>query len=188
MELMITLALAGVILGVGVPAFNNFAKNGRLTGAANETLVALMTARNEAVRRQIRTSLCASSTPSALLAICDNTATAGFIGFVDANANCQRDSGEDIIANVSFHSEMKSNANMSCIGYSPNGFRAVVSGQPSNARAVFCDARGISKVNPSSTFSNARGIEIVATGRAAVTRLYADLNTWAGGATPVTCP
>jgi type IV fimbrial biogenesis protein FimT len=188
MELMVTLALAGVVLGIGVPAFKNFAANGRLTGAANETLVALVTSRNEAVRRQTRTSFCATSTPDSTLAICENTAKQGFIGFVDANSNCQRDTGEELVTNVVLHSEIQWKKNMNCVGYAPNGFRAVVAGEPSNARAVFCDARGTAKINPTSTISAGRGIEIVATGRSAVTRLYADLNTWAGGSTPVTCP
>lgn len=188
MELMITLALAGVLLGIGVPAFNNFARNGRLTGAANETLVVLIAARNEAVRRQMRTSFCASSTPAATLAICQNTATAGYISFVDVNANCQRDAGEEIIANVAFHTEITARKNMNCIGYAPNGFRAVVGGEPSNARTVFCDARGIAKITPTSTISAARGLEVVATGRPAVTRLHSDLNTWAGSTESVTCP
>jgi type IV fimbrial biogenesis protein FimT len=188
MELMITLALAGVLLGIGVPAFNDFARNGRLTGAANETLVTLIAARNEAVRRQQRTSFCASSTPGSPLAICANSASAGYIAFVDVNSNCQRDAGEELISNVVFHTEITATKNMNCIGYAPNGFRAVVAGEPSNARAVFCDTRGIEKVTPTSTISAARGLEIVATGRAAVTRLHADLNTWAGSTESVTCP
>jgi hypothetical protein len=77
---------------------------------------------------------------------------------------------------------------MSCIGYAPNGFRVPIAGQPSNARAVFCDNRGTAKVKDGTTLSYARGVEIVATGRAAVTRLYDDLNLWAGSETPVTCP
>ena len=188
LELMITLTLAGLIMGIGVPAFRNFAKNGRLTGAANEMLVTIVSARNEAVRRQLRTSFCPSTTPDADLAICASTATQGYIAFVDLNSNCQRDVGEEIISNFVVHSEVTSKKNLTCIGFGSNGFRIPTTGNPSNARAVFCDSRGIAKVTPSSTDSVARGVEIVGTGRPAVTRLFADLNTWAGGATPVTCP
>ena len=85
MELMVTLAVAAAVFGLGVPAFREFGKNGRLTGAANEMLVTLMTARNEAVRRQVRPSFCPSSTPDADLAICELDATQGYIAFVDKN-------------------------------------------------------------------------------------------------------
>jgi type IV fimbrial biogenesis protein FimT len=188
MELMVTLSLAAVILSIGVPAFRDFGRNGRLTGAANEMLVTLIAARNEAVRRQMRTSFCPSAAPDDPLAVCADGATQGYISFVDANASCQREVGEELISNFLTHSEILSNDNLSCIGYAPNGFRVPISGQPANARAVFCDKRGIAKLPDGSPYSYARGVEIVATGRAAVTRLYDELNLWAGGDPAVTCP
>ncbi|HET9864287.1 MAG TPA: GspH/FimT family pseudopilin [Steroidobacteraceae bacterium] len=188
MELMVTLALAAVVFGLGVPAFREFGKNGRLTGAANEMLVTLMTARNEAVRRQVRTSFCPSETPDSNLAICDSDATEGYIAFVDENDNCQRDDDEELVSSFVTHSEIKTADNISCIGYGASGFRIPVAGQPANARAVFCDDRGIAKVSDGTDFSYARGVEVVATGRPATTRLYDELNTWAGEDDPVTCP
>jgi len=189
MELMVTVALAAAIFGLGVPAFREFGKNGRLTGAANEMLVTIMAARNEAVRRQVRTSFCPSSTPDADLAICEGEATEGYISFVDTNNNCQRDDGEELVSSFVTHSEIKTGNNISCIGYGANGFRIPVGGQAANARAVFCDDRGIAKVADGSGISYARGVEIVATGRAAATRLYDDLSFWAGEEDDaVTCP
>jgi len=189
MELMVTVALAAVVFGLGVPAFREFGKNGRLTGAANEMLVTVMAARNEAVRRQVRTSFCPSETPDADLAICDIDATQGYIAFIDTNNNCQRDDGEELVSSFVTHSEIKTANNISCIGYGPSGFRVPVGGQAANARAVFCDDRGIAKVVDGSDLSYARGVEIVATGRAAATRLYDDLAFWAAEEDePVTCP
>jgi type IV fimbrial biogenesis protein FimT len=188
MELMVTLALAAVILGIGVPAFRDFGLNGRLTGAANEMLVTLNSARNEAVRRQMRTSFCPSATPDDELAICATSATQGFIGFVDTNSNCQRDSGEELVSSFVTHSLITAKNNIGCIGYLPNGFRVPIEGQPGTAHAVFCDKRGIAAEPSGSGISFARGVEVVATGRAAVTRLFSDLTLWAGGDTPVTCP
>jgi type IV fimbrial biogenesis protein FimT len=188
MELMVTVAVAAAIFGIGVPAFRDFGKNGRLTGAANETLLTFMTARNEAVRRQLRTTVCPAAAPDDALAICDEEARGGFIAFMDTNANCQRDDGEEIVSTMVAHSEIKTGTNIACIGYVPSGFRIPVDGQPVNARAVFCDNRGIAKVSDGSNLSYARGIEILATGRAAVSRLAADLDLWADGDDPVTCP
>jgi type IV fimbrial biogenesis protein FimT len=189
MELMITLALAAVVLSIGVPAFRDFGMNGRLTGAANETLITLNTARNEAVRRQARTSFCSSPTPDELLAVCDFDATQGYIAFVDTNSNCQRDVGEEIVSSMVSHTEIKQRDNLTgCIGYAPNGFRLVIAGQTPNVHMVFCDKRGTAKQTDGTTFSYARGLEVVATGRGAVTKLFADINLWAGGSAPVTCP
>jgi Tfp pilus assembly protein FimT len=151
-------------------------------------LVTLVTARNEAVRRQTRTSFCPSTTPDDSLAVCSVDATQGYISFVDGNNNCQRDAGEELVQSMVNHSEIYGRDNIGCIGYAPNGFRVPIEGQPSNARAVFCDKRGIAKVTDGTNISYARGVEVVATGRAAVTRLYADLNLWSGGDSPVTCP
>jgi Tfp pilus assembly protein FimT len=175
-------------MSIGVPAFREWTQNGRLTGAANEMLVTLVTARNEAVRRQERTSFCPSPAPDSTLPVCDDEATAGYIAFVDKNGDCQRDDGEDIVSSFVKHSEVKSAGNVSCIGYAPTGFRIPIAGQPANARAVFCDKRGIAKTTSTSKYSFGRGVEIVATGRAAVTRLYDDLNLWEGGDSPVKCP
>jgi type IV fimbrial biogenesis protein FimT len=188
MELMITVAVAAAIFALGVPAFREFGKNGRLTGAANEMLVTLMTARNTAVRQQVRTSFCPSETPGDTLAVCDAEANEGYIAFIDTNSNCERDDDEELISSFETHSEMHSTRNMSCIGYGPNGFRVPIVGQPTNARAVFCDDRGTAKVTDGTDLSYARGVEIVATGRAAVSRLSADLALWAGGDDAVTCP
>ena len=188
MELMVTVAVAAAIFGIGVPAFRDFGKNGRLTGAANETLLTFMTARNEAVRRQLRTSVCPAETPDADLAVCEEGATGGFIAFIDANSNCLRDDDEEVVSSMIAHSEIHTGSNITCIGYAPSGFRVPVEDQPVNARAVFCDSRGTAKVADGSNLSYARGVEILATGRAAVSRLAADLEVWAGGDNPVTCP
>jgi prepilin-type N-terminal cleavage/methylation domain-containing protein len=187
LELMMTIGLASLIAGIGVPAFREWTQNGRLTGAANEMLVTIVTARNEAVRRQTRTSFCPSPAPDSTLAVCDDEATAGFISFVDKNNNCQRDTGEDLVSSFVKHTQVISAHNMSCIGYSPSGFRIPIAGQPVNAHAVFCDKRGINPVASGSNYSLGRGVEIVATGRAAVTRLYDELNLWKGGDSPVKC-
>lgn len=188
-ELMITIALAAVIFGLAVPAFRDFARNGRLSGAANEMLVTLTTARNEAVRRSVRTSFCPAESPESTEAVCDEEATAGFISFVDVNGNCQRDGDDDVIVS-SFvtHTDVTAGNNILCVGYAGNGFRVPTAGTPSNAHIIFCDYRGVNPIADTSKFSYARGVEILATGRPAATRLQSDLELWSDGDNPVTCP
>ena len=52
MELMVTLALVGILVGLAVPSMREFIRNNRLTGGANDVLRALRLARSEAIKRQ----------------------------------------------------------------------------------------------------------------------------------------
>lgn len=51
LELMITLAIAGIITMIGIPSFQGLINNSRLTAHANDLLTALHYARSEAVTR-----------------------------------------------------------------------------------------------------------------------------------------
>ena len=50
-ELMITVAISGILLSVGIPSFNQTIANGRLTTNINRLVTALNYARSEAVKR-----------------------------------------------------------------------------------------------------------------------------------------
>lgn len=50
-ELMITIAIAGILVGVAIPSFTFIITSNRLTAYANELVTALNLARNEAVKR-----------------------------------------------------------------------------------------------------------------------------------------
>jgi len=143
MELLVTLMLAGVLLGLGVPAFRDFMRNGRLTGAANEMLITVVTARNEALRRQTVVSVCPSSTPADPAATCGGLTTKeGYIAFIDTDSNCVRDGAElgdpqNVVANFVTHTEITSARNGTCISFAPNGFRRIVGGQPTTMHTIF---------------------------------------------------
>jgi len=50
-ELMITLAIAGILMAIAVPSFNTSIRSSRLSASANELVTALNLARSEAVKR-----------------------------------------------------------------------------------------------------------------------------------------
>ena len=50
-ELVVTLAVAAILLGVGVPSFTAMVRDGRMEAAASELNLALYLARSEAVKR-----------------------------------------------------------------------------------------------------------------------------------------
>ncbi len=51
MELMVTIAIAGILLGVAIPSFTFIISSNRLTTCANELVTALNLARSEAIKR-----------------------------------------------------------------------------------------------------------------------------------------
>jgi type IV fimbrial biogenesis protein FimT len=51
MELMVTIAIAGILLGVAIPSFTSIISSNRLTTYANELVAALNLARSEAIKR-----------------------------------------------------------------------------------------------------------------------------------------
>ena len=50
-ELLVTITVAGILLGIAVPAFDGFLKNDRDTGQANSLVSSFNYARSEAVKR-----------------------------------------------------------------------------------------------------------------------------------------
>lgn len=56
-ELMVTIVVAGVLLGIGVPGFVSIINNNRLTTSANELVATLNLARSEAVKRGVQVTV-----------------------------------------------------------------------------------------------------------------------------------
>lgn len=82
LELMVTLAVAGVLVTVGVPGFFDIVRNNRAAANANEMVSAFSIARSEAIRRGARVSICSSANQTG----CGGTWTDGWIVFVDGAA------------------------------------------------------------------------------------------------------
>lgn len=60
-ELMVTVAVLGIVLTIAVPNFRAFILGGRMTGYTNDLLSDLAYARSEAVKRAANVTVCASS-------------------------------------------------------------------------------------------------------------------------------
>ena len=60
-ELLLAVAVLGVVLTTGVPAYQEFIKNNRVTGQAGELIIALQLTRSEAVKRGSGTVICTST-------------------------------------------------------------------------------------------------------------------------------
>jgi type IV fimbrial biogenesis protein FimT len=90
-ELMVGLAILGVLTVVALPSFTALIISTRLSGQTNELIGDLSFARSEASTRQAQVAMCMSSDQSS----CTTTGTwaQGRIIFVDSDANGTRDTG-----------------------------------------------------------------------------------------------
>lgn len=84
-ELMITVAIVGILATVGVPSLKTFLQGNQLIASTNELLSALHIARSEAIKLNSSVSVCASEDGKACLGT--NNWEDGWIVFVDANGS-----------------------------------------------------------------------------------------------------
>lgn len=57
-ELMVTVAVLAIVLGIGVPSFRGLILQQRISSSANEVLAGLASTRSEAIRRNTRFRFC----------------------------------------------------------------------------------------------------------------------------------
>lgn len=195
-ELMTTMLIAGIILGIGIPNFKEFQRNNSMAAAANELITGLMTARAEAVKRQVPVTLCASPNPVAAAPTCSPTGAGtngGFIVWVDENGNVDAngspiltdatdgnavvDAGETVLLQRDVPGgTINVWGDSGYITYGPNGFPRNVAGLGNRVTNVlYCDDRG--KRATSGGISSARTVNIERTGRAQVLRAVNDITT-----------
>lgn len=87
-ELMITLLVAAIVLGIGVPNFQQFLATNRMATATNDVVTALHAARSQAVKRRANVTICPSANWDAANPTCApfGQLSNGHIVFVDCSA------------------------------------------------------------------------------------------------------
>ena len=171
LELMITLAVAGVLAAVAIPNMRDFIRNNRLTAGVNDMLRSTQIARSEAIKRQAVVAVCASADPFAdpgALA-CSNGAFSGWFVFQDTNSNWAFDDpGDAVIERKSVATGVTvRNNNNGVISYSGTGLATSTPGQTATNRILLCDERGLQAFGDNST---GRAVIIETSGRSRTTR------------------
>jgi type IV fimbrial biogenesis protein FimT len=146
-ELMITLAIAVILLTIGVPSFSTAIKNNRLTSATNDLVAVLNLARSEAVTRGLRVTACKSADQ----ATCDTSGSGweqGWIVYSDENNNGAYDSGGTPEPLLRVHGSLGNqitatgNGNVAnYISYIASGQSQLVGGGFQAGTITFCDDR-----------------------------------------------
>ncbi len=83
MELMITVAIVGILLTVGVPSLRAFVQGNQLIASTNELVSALHIARSEAIKLNNSVSICTSNSGVNCAGAGANNWANGWIVFVD---------------------------------------------------------------------------------------------------------
>lgn len=153
-ELMITMAIAGILVAGATPSLTEFVQNNRAVTQINDLQGALGLARSEAIKRNNNVTLCASDDAVG----CHDHMERyhhGWIVFVDSDFDGNVDAGEEILR---VHGEITGDnkfeySDSRVITYASNGLeRAGASGT-----FTLCDNRGT---------QSARGIILGVSGRA----------------------
>ena len=173
LELMITLAVAGVIVGLAVPTMRTFGQNNKLAGASNDLLRSFQIARSEAIKRQQNVVVCATTDPTAANPVCSYGTVnfKGWIVFQDSNGNWQSD-GDATEPVIERHGLLDTTLNVrndknGIESYNSQGFANPKATKDPTRNIVICDKRGVTLSAGSST---ARAIVISNTGRTLVTK------------------
>jgi type IV fimbrial biogenesis protein FimT len=182
LEMLVTVGIAAVVLGVGVPSFREVLANNRMAGAANDLITSIHVARTEAVKRRGTVSLCGSSNWDAANPDCDLAGGTGWIVFFDADGDVSVDAGDTVVyTHAPLPTGITFNIDAGAVGYvqyGGNGFPQIAGAGAPFTNVQLCDDRG-----DVSTGTDAGGNQIAAgrwisvgvTGRPQLYRLRADV-------------
>jgi len=96
LELIVTLAIAGILTGIAIPNFVGLLKNNRLISKNNDLLTALTLGKSEALKRATSVTLCKRN---ALGTNCDSGRlwSDGWLLFNDLNSNAAVDAADEVL-------------------------------------------------------------------------------------------
>jgi type IV fimbrial biogenesis protein FimT len=209
-ELLMTLLVAGVLFGIGVPNVMEFQRNSAMTAVANDLITGVLMARTEAVKRQAPVTLCLSDNPTDANPTCapnavNDSATRGFFVFVDDNDNFNADGSRNLgdandgngVRDADELVLMQSAApggtvlvstNCGYVSFAPSGFTRQAGALcfPTPTRSIlYCDDRG--RRVAAGSLSSARVVQIDRPGRGQVLTETAPINDVIA-ALAATCP
>jgi type IV fimbrial biogenesis protein FimT len=139
-ELMITIAIAGIFLGIAIPSFTSIIVSNRLTSSANELVTALNLARSEAVKRRIQVTVQRKGATSAQW-------ESGWDVFVDSDgSNAFNDNGNATLCEIGEDCLLRTYTAL------PSGYTLRTGGSTYENYAAYLPS-GLSKVVAGDTFT-----------------------------------
>lgn len=93
-ELIIVVAILGILAAVAVPNFGSFVRDSQLKSSYNAFVAIIATARVEAVNRRTPITICPSSNGTSCIAGTEPDWSAGYIAYADSDADSVVDADE----------------------------------------------------------------------------------------------
>ena len=145
-ELMITLAVAAVVMGVAAPSLGGFVKNSALRNQVYDMLSSITTARSEALKNGSRVVMCRSANPLAATPSCGGTTdnwSTGWLLFISQDSNTVYNAGTDVLVKVGMPAPSQINVLSNGTGnnylvFNPDG----TLDETGAAQSAVCDDRG----------------------------------------------
>lgn len=186
-ELMFTIVVLAVLLGIGVPNFRDFMRNSRIISATNDIVTDFSAARSEAISRRVPITLCKSQDGASCDADSDDPFNSWIIFVDDADpADADANDGNGVVDDLEPVLRQRTVHESITITVNEDGRRMVFrsNGFPDNTVAdtvnqfVLCDERG----NETSVggITAARAVTVSATGRPNSTRDKAQIEALGG--------
>lgn len=140
-ELMIGIGLSALLLSMAVPALGVFVSNARQTGAVNDFVSSMHSARSTAVTTNSRVTVCASASGDNCEAVSWNQ---GWIVFTDLDSDQSLDGDEVVISKATGIEGLTIDSNEfgQFIMYRPNGRVMNASLTGNSGQFTVCDGRG----------------------------------------------
>jgi len=179
-ELMVTLFVLSIVVGIAIPSFQVMVQNNRITSQLNTLSGTIAFARNSAASRLgASVTFCASADNASCSgnAVWDN----GWIVFRDFDGDASVDAGDDEILRV--HSGLAGGNTLrirgfgganSSVRFDDEGMPTLPAGAVAAGTFILCDERGV---------TNAQALVVSVAGQVRIVR---DGNDHAG--TPISCP
>ena len=179
-ELMAMLAVVSILVLIGLPSMSVFFESNRMISNSNDLVAGLNIARSEAIKQQIRVTLC----QSADTASCTGSGQweDGWIVFQDPNGNATVDGGERILrlnagvdgGQVTIRSNDVGNLIANSVSFTSRGLPKALNGGSQSGTFRICDKRGL-KVNADGTTTVARGVNLSLSGKVRSTNQLAEI-------------
>lgn len=174
-ELMIALAVVGIIISVGLPQMSVFFKGNRMVTNANDLLAGLHLARSEAIKRNSRVSICKSNNAGAAVPKCEKAGGEwhkGWFVFVEGkdegNVFGEYTGADGAVLRVNTGAEgsnvtIKAGAGINnYVSFTSRGAPKLRNGRSQSGVYRVCDERGLTNAAGNVV---ARGVSLNASGR-----------------------